>query len=55
MDVNAKKALIEIWAFEDAPQDLQALSPHGGDEDYVVIVRDDNNSVAWALEGGRVQ
>lgn len=24
------------WFFQDAPKELQALSPHGGDEDYVL-------------------
>lgn len=37
-----KKPVIEIWRFEDAPFELQALSTHGGDEDFVVIVRDES-------------
>lgn len=48
-----KRPVIEIWRFEDAPKDLQDLSPHGGDEDYVVIVRDEDNPAVWQLEGGR--
>lgn len=29
---------IRIWRYEDAPEDLQALSPHGGDEDWLALV-----------------
>ncbi len=29
---------ILIYEFDDAPQNLQMLSIHGGDEDYVVII-----------------
>lgn len=29
---------ITIWRFEDAPADLQALSWHGGDEDWIALV-----------------
>lgn len=46
------KPVIEIWTFEDVSKDIQDLSPHGGDEDYVVIVRDEDNPVVWRLEGG---
>ena len=48
-----KKPLVEIWAFEDAPKEMQDLSPHGGDEDYIVIVRDETNSVVYQMQGGR--
>lgn len=27
-----------VWAWEDAPECLQETSPHGGDEDWVVVV-----------------
>lgn len=27
-----------IWYFPDAPAELRALSPHGGDEDYLAYV-----------------
>lgn len=50
---QTKRPLVEIWAFVDVAKDLQDLSPHGGDEDYVVIVRDDDCTIAWQLEGGR--
>lgn len=29
---------IEIWRFYDAPKELQALSPHGGDEDWLALI-----------------
>jgi hypothetical protein len=44
--------IVEIWHFDTAPQELQDLSTHGGDEDYIVITRDENNSVYYLLEGG---
>ncbi len=30
--------MITIWYFQDAPQEYQDLSTHGGDEDYVMLV-----------------
>lgn len=50
---SLKKPVVEIWRFEDTPKALQNLSPHGGDEDYIVFVRDEGNPVVWQLEGGR--
>lgn len=29
---------IKIWDWPNAPEEYQALSPHGGDEDYIVFV-----------------
>ena len=29
---------IKIWEFDKAPQDLQALSRNGGDQDYLAVV-----------------
>lgn len=29
---------ITVWRFGDAPADLQALSTHGGDEDWIALV-----------------
>jgi hypothetical protein len=31
-------APISVWAFEDAPPGLQALSRHGGNEDWLALV-----------------
>jgi hypothetical protein len=33
---------IKVWVFEDAPAELQALSNHGGDEDWLVLVPKDS-------------
>lgn len=46
------KPIVEIWYFDDAPQEWQDLSPHGGDEDYIVIMRDESNSIYYLLESG---
>lgn len=29
---------IKVWAFHEAPEELRALSEHGGDEDWLAIV-----------------
>lgn len=29
---------IRVWRFVDAPEELKALSPHGGDEDWIALV-----------------
>jgi hypothetical protein len=29
---------ILVWAFYDAPGEVAKLSPHGGDEDWVIFV-----------------
>lgn len=29
---------IQVWAFDDAPGELQKLSGHGGDEDWLALV-----------------
>ena len=29
---------IRIWKFDDAPEELQALSRNGGDEDWVALI-----------------
>lgn len=33
--------MIKIWRFHDAPEELKALSPHCGDEDYLAVVPPD--------------
>jgi len=32
---------IIVWAWRDAPEELRALSGHGGDEDWVGLCPDD--------------
>ena len=29
---------LKLWRFYDAPPDFQKLSPHGGDEDWVLFI-----------------
>jgi hypothetical protein len=29
---------IRVWRFEDAPEELQALSDNGGDEDWLALI-----------------
>jgi len=36
--VLTARPVIRVWRFGDAPQIFQALSPHGGDEDWVALV-----------------
>lgn len=46
---------IKVWMFEDAPADLQSLSNHGGDEDWLAVVPkaylDRSLTIGW-LESG---
>lgn len=30
--------MIKVWRFEDAPAELRARTPHGGDEDWLALV-----------------
>ena len=45
---------ISIYEFDNAPQEWRALSPHGGDEDWLAFVPDSmmNNYMPF-LEVGR--
>jgi len=36
--MNTLEAFVQVWSFKEAPAELQKLSTHGGDEDYVVLV-----------------
>jgi hypothetical protein len=42
---------ITVWSFYDAPYDLQALSPHGGDEDWLAEVPPQFDYVSWMESG----
>jgi len=42
---------ILVWRFEDAPEELQRLSPHGGDEDWVAVLPPGVGWPAWAEIG----
>lgn len=46
---------IRIWRYHDAPQVLQDLSDHGGDEDWLALVpKEIYDAVGWLgwLENG---
>lgn len=36
--MNMRENYIKVWRFDEAPQELQDLSEHGGDEDYLMLV-----------------
>ena len=42
---------ILVWRFHEAPGELQALSCHGGDEDWIAIVPKGAEPPAWAESG----
>ena len=44
---------IRVWAWEDAPQELKALSPHGGDEDWLALLppRLSGDYIGWMESG----
>ncbi len=44
-------SFIKVWRFHEAPEDLQWLSSHGGDEDWLAVVPEDIGYVPW-LESG---
>jgi hypothetical protein len=47
------KPPIQIWKFEDAPKELQALNDNGGDEDWLAILPDylEGQYIGWLEEG----
>ena len=45
-----EKAIL-VWEWWDAPGELQALSDHGGDEDWVALVPKSVGIPSWAHEG----
>jgi hypothetical protein len=38
------KKAVSIYSFHDAPKEWQALSPFGGDEDWIVVADGDEES-----------
>ena len=42
---------ILVWEWWEAPGELRALSPHGGDEDWVGLVPEDMNQPSWMHSG----
>lgn len=43
---------IRIWPFHEGPEEYQALSPHGGDEDWIAYVPACWNGLPFFLEEG---
>ncbi len=45
--------MIRVWPFYEAPKELQALSPHGGDEDWLAVVPQAlvDSWIPWLEEG----
>ena len=45
---------IRVWKFKDAPEELRALSRHGGDEDWVALIPPQyaNEYIGWIDNGG---
>ena len=43
---------IQVWRFEDAPEEYKKLSPHGGDEDWLILVPPgyENDCIGWLEE-----
>ncbi len=46
MKINRNKVIL-VWQWDDAPDELRALSQHGGDEDWVAFVPWE----AWEIAG----
>jgi hypothetical protein len=48
------KDFIRVYSFREAPNDLRALSPHGGDEDWLAVVPPDYSKrhyISWLQPG----
>lgn len=45
---------IQVWAWDDAPPELKALSPHAGDEDWLAVLPPQwaGREIIWLEEGG---
>ena len=50
-----RSKVILVWRFQDAPLELQRLSTHGGDEDWIAFVPNmilEEEGIIWWLEPG---
>jgi hypothetical protein len=49
------KSPILVWQFYDSPKVFQELSPHGGDEDWLAFVPNDQgyDYIPWLESGSR--
>lgn len=45
------RSCIKVWPFNQAPPEFQALSPHGGDEDWLALVPPDMGVPDWMNSG----
>ena len=45
---------IRVWKFEEAPEELKALSTHGGDEDWLALIppKMSGEWIPWMDDGG---
>jgi hypothetical protein len=48
---EAQGRAILVWEWSDAPGELRARSPHGGDEDYVGLLPKDMDLPSWMDTG----
>lgn len=46
---------IRVWSWRNAPDELKALSPHGGDEDWVGLIPPcyAGEYIPWMEDGSR--
>jgi hypothetical protein len=53
MASETKDRTIQVWRWEDAPAEYRALSPHGGDEDWVARIppRFTDTWIGWMEPG----
>lgn len=51
--MKRKREPIRVWRFEDAPEKLQSLSEHGGDEDWLAEIPPclTRERIAWTRVG----
>lgn len=52
--IAANPGGITVWRFADAPAEWRALSPHGGDEDWLALVPAvlGGSWIPWLEDGG---
>lgn len=47
---TSTEIMIRLWPFDNAPQKYRDLSPHGGDEDWIMFVPDELRFDTYRLE-----
>jgi hypothetical protein len=47
----SKRKPVQVWAWDDAPEEYRELSGHGGDEDWVALIPEhlyeDRYQIPW--------